>query len=557
MKRLLFGLHFALAAMFVASAPMQALAQSDSDLQPGVVISIANVNEHLSDIEHLMEAAGVGQMAGLVRMGAAEYIRGIDAEKPMGALLFFTEDNPEKPDVLAFVPVTDFEDVLDTLAPFVDIDEDGDDIILTTNDGTEITTRVVDGYAFLAENAELLESLPENPASYLGDLSSNYNIAARVFGQNIPESLRTQAIELIKSGAESEMNNLGDGPAAALQRANFEYSMAQMESFINETEEVIAGLAIDQDGKRIYIDVQVTGLAGSQLAKQSKELANTPATKLGGFLMEDAAANFHMCAKLLEEDVRQVQTMVDNLESAAIAQIDKDVEDGDRTEQEAEGAKKVLGDLINVLRGSLGKGYMDFGGSLVLSDNQVQLAMGLSIAEGAKLEASIKEIAAWAESEGAPVKFDFDVSTKDGVRFHSIKVEIPEDEEEARSMFGENLEILLGVSDDMLYAAAGHNPGDLLSKCMSGKAPTDENLIGQFNMRLLPILKFLSEVQDSPELSGIADVLPEDADDRIRMTVKVVPNGQHFRFEVEDAILKVLTEIGQSMGGGFGPPQDF
>ena len=52
------------------------------------------------------------------------------------------------------------------------------------------------------------------------------------------------------------------------------------------------------------------------------------------------------------------------------------------------------------------------------------------------------------------------------------------------------------------------------------------------------------------------EAIDEDAEDRIRMTVKMVPNGQHIRFEVEDAILKILTEIGQSMGGGFAP-QDF
>ncbi len=207
-------------SLLLASQPANLIAQTDMEMSPGVVISIAEVNEHLDDVEHLMGAAGFGQMSGLVRMGASEYIRGLDLEKPLGALVFFDEDTPEQPGLMAFIPVKDIEDVLDTLAPFVDIDEDGDDIILTMNDGTELTTRVAGDYAFMAQDADMLKKLPEDPANLLGDLPKEYGIAAKVMGQNIPESLRSQAIELIKSGAESEMGNLGDGPEAEAQREN-------------------------------------------------------------------------------------------------------------------------------------------------------------------------------------------------------------------------------------------------------------------------------------------------------------------------------------------------
>jgi hypothetical protein len=516
-KRLFCSLHLVLAAMLLSSAPTPALAQSDMEFQPGVVVSLANIDEHLSDVEHLMEAAGVGQMAGLVRMGAAEYIRGIDTSKPLGAMLFFNEENPEKPDVLGFIPVNDIEDVKDTLMPFVDIDEDGDDIILTANDGTKITTRVVDNWAFMTESAGLLENLPANPAGLLGELPGQYNIAARVWGQRIPESLRTQAIELIKSGAASEMDKLGDGPEAELQRANFEYSMAQMESFINETEEVLLGFAIDEEGQRLYLDVQVVGLEGSKLALQSNEFGNAPATRFAGFLKKDAAATFHMCGKFLEDDIEQMQKMVDNLQAAATGEIDKDLESGDMSDAEAETARKLVADLFKVLRSSLDKGYMDIGGTLLLEDTGVRFAMGMGIAEGASLEASVKEIARMAEAEGAPVQFRFDIATEDGIRYHEVTFEVPDSEEEMRNIFGEKVNILLGVGDDVLYAGMGDNAKSLLAEAMNATAAESEDgVVGQFNLRLVPILKFVASLQDAAELQGIADLLPEDADDRIR-----------------------------------------
>ena len=79
----------------------------------------------------------------------------------------------------------------------------------------------------------------------------------------------------------------------------------------------------------------------------------------------------------------------------------------------------------------------------------------------------------------------------------------------------------------------------------------------QMNMSVWPILRFMATVTDEADLTDIAELLPEDASGRIRMTMRAVPNGQQFRFEMEDAMLKVLTEIGQSMGGGGFAPDDF
>ena len=550
MKKLLLKLHLAVAAMLVASAPLSAVAQTDMDMQPGVVISMASLEEHLSDMEHLVEAAGFGQMSGLVRMGAAEYIRGLDPDQPMGAFLFFKEDTPE-PDVLAFVPVTDIEDVLDTLAPFVDIDEDGDDIVLTTNDGTEITVREQDGFAFIVEDAEMLANLPANPARSLDELPNQYNISARIFGQRIPEELRQQAIDLIRDGAQAEMDNLGDSPEAELQRANFEYSMAQLEAFINDTEEVVVGLSVDEEGNRVLIDMSVIGLPDSRLAKQSAALGQAPESRFKGFVLEGSAANFHFSGKMLDEDVEDVQNMIESLTDAAQQQIDEEL-----SGEEAELAKRIVGDLIDVIQASVAKGVMNAGGSLMLNEDSASLAFGTAIAEGAKLEDSVKEIAGYVEKEDVPVEFRFDVRTDNGIRYHEVDVMIPDSEEEMRAMFGDKLSVLLGVGDDVLYLAAGKDPADLLTQCMEGSG-TDVDSIMQMDLHLLPILRFLSNFQDAGELEGIADILPETADDRIRFSVDVVDNGQTFRVEMQDAVLQIFGAIGQSMGGGFGPPQDF
>jgi hypothetical protein len=537
-------------------SPRGVVAQSNMDLQPGVVISLSHVNEHLSDVEHLIEASGFGQFKGLVRMSVSEYIKGIDVEKPIGAMLFFEEGNPE-PNVLGFIPVTDIEDVLDTIAPFVDIDGDDGKYVLTTDDGTEMSVSVVDGYAFVSENSELLENLPADPSGLLDNLPSEYNFAARVYGQRIPEDLRQQAIDLVRQGAAENMVEGDDSPEAMLQRANFEYSMESIEGLINDTEEVVAGLNIDADGKRIYVDIKFVGTPDSDLARQCKTMAEAPPSRFGGFVNDSASLNFNFCGKFGEKELVQFQTMLDEVGEAAKKGLSDEVEAERMTGDEADSLTKVLENLIEVARDSFATGVVDGGGALVLSDEDANFAFGMQAVNASKLESSLKELAQMAEAKDAPMSFNFDASNENGIRYHEMEISVPEDEEEARAIFGDALKVTVGIGEDVVYVAGGKDPKKLLADCIAGAAPADMPCT-QFNLHLIPLLRFASSFQDSQELQMVADALPETGDDRIRMTAKMIENGQLIRLEMQDGIVEIFGKVGQAMGGGFGgPPQDF
>lgn len=545
-----------LAMLVLVASQRQAAAQTDMEMQPGIIISMAPLNKHLGDVEHLVEAAGFGQMKGLVRMGSAEYIRGINADKPMGAMLFFEGDNPE-PEVLGFLPVEDIDDVLDTIAQFVDIDDSGDDIFLTTDDGTELTVRVQDGYAFIAQDDSVLDVLPADPANLLEELPNEYNLAARIFGQRIPEELRSTMVDLIRQGAAESTIPGADGPMAKLQQRNLEISMKQIESLINNTDEVVAGLNVDQENKRIYIDVKFVGTPDSLLAQQAAAMATAPATRFAGFLLDDAAFNFHYTGKMLEQDVSQVQGLLNDAKQTMTAEMEKGVKNGAMSEDQAESAGRIVGDLIDVVSESIKGGVMDVAAVVTFDDNSPALAAGMKMAGGDKLEDAARQLAKIAEAEKAPVEFRFDTVTEDGIRYHEVDILIPENEEEARKILGDRVSLLLGVGDDVLYLAAGKSGKELLEKCKRGSAKGEKLPAMQANMHLLPFLRFLAEAQDAAELNMIADALPDEADDRMRMTVKFIDNGQLIRMEMEDGILEVFGKVGQSMGGGFAPPQDF
>ncbi len=531
----------------------QAPAQTGVDMQPGIVISVASLDENFDDIEYLMEKAGgpMAQMAPLVRMGASEFIRGLDTTKPIGSMLFFEEGTPE-PKILAFIPITDIDELLDTISEYVDIDEDGDTIVITTDDGTEFTVVNRDGFAFVTDREELLDNLPSNPVSLLEGMQETYNLSAKLFAQRIPKSLRDQGIELIRQGAALEMENLGDSPQAELQRQNFEYSMKQLEQLVNETDEVVAGMSIDKDNSRLFIDVSMQGTPGSKFARQSAALAEKTESKFAGFLVEGAAMNFHMCARITDEDVPEMEKLIDSITAELSREMENEIPDDDQREF----VQQIFDDLVDVVKQTFKEGVMDAGGVLNLDEEQANFAIGFRVADPAKLEASCKKIAKIVEDEAdVPVQFNFDMSTENGITYHEIVIDVPEDEEEMRDLFGESVKLLIGVGDKAVYLAGGKQPKAALEKSM-GVADSGDRPPMQYNLHVAPILRFFAKTQDQEQLSKMADAL-EPGTDRVRIVASAIENGQTVRIEIQDGLLKLIGIAAQEFGGGLAPRQDF
>ena len=339
---------------------------------------------------------------------------------------------------------------------------------------------------------------------------------------------------------------------AELQKKNFEYSMKSIESIINETDEVLAGLAIDKDEKRIYIDVKMVGLPGSKFARQSAAMADAPTSKFAGFLNEGSAMNFHVCSKLLEDDIPEMENMINELKKAAMEELETEL-DG----EQAEVAGEILTELVEVFQATIREGVIDGGGTIDLDETKGEFAMGMRVAKGRTFENACKKIAGFAEQEpDVPVKFNFDVSSEGGINYHEILIEVPVDEEEIRTFFGEEIKVLVGISENAIYLASGKDPKGLLSKAMNQSA-SGQMPAAQYNLHVAPILRFFSVFQDDEGLSTMAEALTDAGNDRVRIQGEAIENGQQIRIEFQDGFLKMIGAAAQQFGGGFGPPQDF
>src|SRR5581483_5433611 len=113
-------------------------------------------------------------------------------------------------------------------------------------------------WVFAAADKEHLANLPADPLSVLGDLPKTYNVAGKIIVPNIPEKLRRMAIDEVKLGVERYFDSQGGrhgNEDREQARAMTAAQVANIEKLINESEELLIGIGIDEQAKRIVQDV--------------------------------------------------------------------------------------------------------------------------------------------------------------------------------------------------------------------------------------------------------------------------------------------------------------
>ena len=373
-KFLLAGLLIGATAL---SAPLtQVEAQSAPD--PAIVISIANFDDQMADVDYLVEASGFAQMKFMAKTMITQYIKGIDSKSPAGIMMYFSEGS-EEPDFLAFVPIkegTGFDDLLDTISGYAEVDEGDDFTTIITDDETELLVKKVDGTAYITNKEAMFNSLPSNPVAALGELPTKYNLAAQVFGQRIPQAMRSQALDMIRDGYERQFEQLEEVEPvqAELQRKNFEFQMKQFESWINETDSLTLGMCADKDSESLYMDVSIMALANSSLAERLAASAPKEKSLFGGFLMDGAAFTTKSCMSLHPDESAEYTKMLDQVKDSAMEALDSEV---DFDEEETEMFGKMLDNLIQIGKDTLAEGKLDSGAVVMVGDDGINFAGGV------------------------------------------------------------------------------------------------------------------------------------------------------------------------------------
>ncbi len=527
----------------------QAVAQQ-APQQPAAVISITSLEETLGDIDYLVDASGFGQMKFIIQTQMMQYLKGIDQTRPSGVLLYM-DDGADQPSALGFVPVTELDDLLDVLAGFAEVDEGDEYTTIITDDEKEIFLKQVNDHAFISDGVEMFERIPADPASLLMKLPQRFNLAARIYGQRIPQAMRDKAIQTIREAYEQQLEMLDeeDDSRAQLAQQQFDMNMEQIESLVQQTDEAMVGMVIDQENKLLSIEFEIVGLEGSKLAKSASKNADPKPSRFSSFMLPGAIFNFSSRTELTEEDIAQYDVMTklgqQNL-------IDSLAERTELTDEQLDVIEDAIAGLFKAGNATIANGVIDAGGVLKASKGKVNFATGALLKDASQVEQIAKKA---IESGQFPVEnVKFNSGSHNGVTFHTIMVAVPDDMTEVKDAFGDRVEIILGVGEDVAYIAVGSDPLTLLKEGIDGSGPDQTDApaaLGTYNVFLSPIMNLAAEmVPDQPMLEPLAEKLSATGRDRLQYTLRPIKNGYSVRGNLQDGFMEMIQAATEAMGQG-------
>lgn len=551
MKRLLKSLWLTATAAMLLLAPVAAAPAQE--LKPLAVVSIAPVDKLLGDFDYLSKAAGAAEAGRFATLIVNPFLEGVDKTKPSGG--YVTLDG-EKPVGIAFIPTTDLTKILNTLKDQVGEPKDVGDGVQQLGDAP-VFVKLEGGYTFVAQDAAYLTDLPKDPVALLGGLEKTYSVAMKFYVQNVPQMYKDQMIAEMEKGFEEAPVGDDEDPAQKELREKLgRNTLDQMIRLVNESNEVTVGWAIDPAAKSTYIDVLYTAVGGTKLARQMAALKDAK-TNFAGFLMPDAAFSALSTSTVADqEEIGQTLALLDGVRAQMFKELEKEIED----EDEQAAAKEFASSVLDVLSATVKEGKFDGGAVAVINDEEFTFVAGGQVVDSAKLEEALKKAVAFAQKkqpgELEDVEIKFDADKHGGVRFHTV--EFPVEEEEAKKVFGETLEVIIGAGDKAVYLAFGSDADKILRKVIDESAAQAGKAVqpAQATLAVGPIIKFVNSVEPNPIVAMLVDVADRvKGNDRFLINVTAIPNGEKIRIELEEGILQIIGEGAKAAQGG--PGGDF
>ena len=546
----------AAALALAAMAPAAVQAQENSNQI--ALVTLSSYDEIVADVGFIGRLGGqphmAQQMEGMLQfVTGGRGLVGLEKSKPIGIAV--SADGADVT-VKGLIPVSDMDELLDLLGTWGIIAEDGEDGVKElAAQGQTLYAKEADGYAVIGYTPAAAKSGAAGAEAMINTLAGDYDIAARVFVQNIPSEYRNMAIEQLKAGMEMGMRrNPGESDQQFEMRKNL--TQAQVEQFsqlLEDADQLTFGWSIDGQQAKTFVDFMLTAAPGTKLARQIAEAENLT-TDYAGFYQPDAAATMTFCGKVTQEDIDQATQMFEGVRKQVMQQIQEEA--GLPDDQAREVVKSAVGDFFDAFVATLKGGKIDGGAVLNMDPSGLTFVMGGLVAEPDKIESGLKKLEALAEQDDDFPGVSWNADQHGEISFHTIHVPVPDHEDEARQMFGDQLEIGIGTGGKSAYFAIGR---DAVAGCKqiidASKANAGKEVPPmEMTASLGKIMATVSQIEPNPIVTKISDMLESEAQgrDHIRIVEHVIDNGIKVRIELEEGVLRAIgTAIAEGRGGGF------
>ncbi|MBT4844618.1 MAG: hypothetical protein HON92_04215 [Planctomycetaceae bacterium] len=521
---------------------MQANAQTAAE-KPMAIVAINNYNDLSKDLVYLLDLVGPPGTAQMLQQQGAGFAQMLDVTKPIGVLV--QPDGILGAKLLAFIPTNNVDQILLILAGFGIVGESTPEGLTKIDaGGTAIYIKQGAGWAFVSNTKEALASPPADPAALLGGLDKQYDVAIQGNIDAIPEVFKQLMMSQIQVGMQQSIqeplpNETED--AFEARRALAQQGIQDVQKMINELESITAGFNIDQTRQSVYLDFSVTAKEGTDTAKQFAEEDTT--TQLAGFLTDSAAVQMNVASTFDTAQADQINISLETLRTQAIAQIQNDPTIPN--EELRALAIKAISTFMDVGKATLSSGKIDLAGSVNLTDTGISVVAAAVVPQAEQLDQIVREFVKIAsEQDPSFPKVEIDALKKGGTSFHVIRVPIPEYETEARSAFGDAVEISIGMGPDRVYIGVGKDNLKQLEAAIDASAANKGKTVsaGLLKGSVNKILQFAAEqTQDLTLQQAAAAAASVAGKDTVSMEATTIKNGGRYRIELEAGVLKAIA----------------
>ena len=542
-----------LSAVLTASAAIASVAAAQ-EVKPVVVVAVNKLDDILSDVATMTELAGQGDTGRFVVGVAGLYTNGLDRTRPAGA--YVTLGDGGAPKVIGFIPVKNLKGLLATFREQIGPPKESANgvIEIGADRRQSVFIKEQGGWAFISQDPSQLVGLPENPAAILGGLEQQYDLAVRVNMQNIPEPLRELAISQLKLATDQAMQQQSRQLGAEERQIAEQVTKGLLQGiveFVEQSDQLTLGFAIDGKEKSTFLEATVTAKPNTDLAKQLERIAASP-TRFGGLQSSDAAVAFTSSTPLSGSDVQQLRTLIKVGRENGAKEIANSAEIP--TQKLREGVLESFNSLLDIADATVSKGQLDLGAAVFAHTEGLELAAAAMVADGVKLEKTVKKIYSLIKEQHAEIpaiKFDF--ASYGGVNFHKVEIPLDGIDEDARKVFGDNVDLVLGFGKESALIGVGDDAVAVLKKVIDKSSASNAPKLPpmQLKVALSPIFKFAAKVNaNDPQARLLASAAEKSqGNDHILVTLKPIQRGVAERIEIGAGIFQIGGEVAKAAQG--------
>jgi hypothetical protein len=529
------------ALLFAQEKPASAL-KTDNAVgadEPVLMVSITNLDRLTKDVNYVTGTLGQAQAGSIFGMMANTYTNGIDRTRPIGIAVQIVDGMPAP---VVLVPTANVKKLLKTFEAQTGPADEFDDGTLAVAAGPNILyIKQVGDWAFAAQARDQLSDLPADPAPWFHGMGDDFDIAIRVNVQALSPDQREQVVAQLKQGFETALAQQPNEQAEQVRQMGTQ-SLEQLEQVINDTETLQLGFAIQPDNKQLRFEIYMTAAAGTDLASLYAGQKPIP-SKFASLVQPSAAGYFHAAGSISSDGIDQAKASLQQATGSVRAALENadQISPDDRAELEA-----FFERLIEIGADTISEGKSDAGGLLSLDNEELNALAGFFVSDGSKVAQLAKDLAAKIEASGDPnaPTFTFDAAEYKGVTMHYVEADVPEQEAQAREIFGESLRLTIGTGEDAVYLAMGPQAESKLKKLIddAGKDSGDSSRpLTQGQVRLLPILEFAQSIQENDALAAMIDTLSRAGDtDAVRFQGLSIERGSVTEFTIGEGILRAI-----------------